>query len=271
MACISASDLATGAATTLHRAAQWPDPTSPCSSSIPASAGCRCSRRSARCCRTRRSSMPPTTPAFPTAPRARPRSRRACRRCSAGWPSAIDPRLIVIACNTASTIALDAVRAALDLPIVGTVPGDQAGRGAVEDPRDRRARHRRDHRASPMSTGSPPSSPPTASCSATARPSWSSWPRRSCAARPADPAAYRAHAGRPARPARRRADRHGRPRLHAFPAGRGRARRPPRRARSPSSTAATGIARRIAMADPRPVTGRTRPARASPSSPRLDR
>lgn len=33
-----------------------------------------------------------------------------------------DPRLIVIACNTASTIALPAVRAALDLPIVGTVP-----------------------------------------------------------------------------------------------------------------------------------------------------
>lgn len=33
-----------------------------------------------------------------------------------------DPELIVIACNTASTIALDAVRSALDLPIVGTVP-----------------------------------------------------------------------------------------------------------------------------------------------------
>ena len=33
-----------------------------------------------------------------------------------------DPELIVIACNTASTIALDAVRAALDLPVVGTVP-----------------------------------------------------------------------------------------------------------------------------------------------------
>ena len=33
-----------------------------------------------------------------------------------------DPELIVIACNTASTIALDAVRAALDLQIVGTVP-----------------------------------------------------------------------------------------------------------------------------------------------------
>ncbi len=32
------------------------------------------------------------------------------------------PRLIVIACNTASTIALGAARAALDLPIVGTVP-----------------------------------------------------------------------------------------------------------------------------------------------------
>ncbi|MGQ0660237.1 glutamate racemase [Sphingosinicella sp.] len=33
-----------------------------------------------------------------------------------------DPALIVIACNTASTIALDWVRAALDLPVVGTVP-----------------------------------------------------------------------------------------------------------------------------------------------------
>lgn len=32
------------------------------------------------------------------------------------------PRVIVIACNTASTIALAAVRAALDLPVVGTVP-----------------------------------------------------------------------------------------------------------------------------------------------------
>ena len=32
------------------------------------------------------------------------------------------PRLIVIACNTASTIALATVRAALDVPIVGTVP-----------------------------------------------------------------------------------------------------------------------------------------------------
>ncbi len=33
-----------------------------------------------------------------------------------------DPRLIVIACNTASTIALAAVRAALNIPVVGTVP-----------------------------------------------------------------------------------------------------------------------------------------------------
>ena len=33
-----------------------------------------------------------------------------------------DPELIVIACNTASTIALEAVRSALALPIVGTVP-----------------------------------------------------------------------------------------------------------------------------------------------------
>src|SRR5438270_3838000 len=32
------------------------------------------------------------------------------------------PRLAVLACNTASTIALDHVRSALDLPVVGTVP-----------------------------------------------------------------------------------------------------------------------------------------------------
>ncbi len=32
------------------------------------------------------------------------------------------PRLVVVACNTASTIALDHVRSALDLPVVGTVP-----------------------------------------------------------------------------------------------------------------------------------------------------
>ena len=32
------------------------------------------------------------------------------------------PRLVVIACNTASTIALDHVRAALEIPVVGTVP-----------------------------------------------------------------------------------------------------------------------------------------------------
>lgn len=32
------------------------------------------------------------------------------------------PRLAVIACNTASTIALAAVRAALEIPVVGTVP-----------------------------------------------------------------------------------------------------------------------------------------------------
>ncbi len=32
------------------------------------------------------------------------------------------PRLAVIACNTASTIALDHIRAALDIPVVGTVP-----------------------------------------------------------------------------------------------------------------------------------------------------
>lgn len=39
------------------------------------------------------------------------------------------PALVVIACNTASTIALDHVRAALDLPVVGTVPAIKPAAG----------------------------------------------------------------------------------------------------------------------------------------------
>src|SRR4029450_784014 len=45
-----------------------------------------------------------------------------------------DPQLIVIACNTASTIALNGVRAALDIPIVGTVPAIKAA-GALSQTR----------------------------------------------------------------------------------------------------------------------------------------
>ena len=39
------------------------------------------------------------------------------------------PRLAVIACNTASTIALEHVRLALDLPVVGTVPAIKPAAG----------------------------------------------------------------------------------------------------------------------------------------------
>jgi glutamate racemase len=42
------------------------------------------------------------------------------------------PRLIVIACNTASTIALSHVRAALDVPVVGTVPAIKPAAEATE-------------------------------------------------------------------------------------------------------------------------------------------
>ena len=59
---------------------------------------------------------------FPYGERARRSSRRASRRCSRALVERFQPRLIVIACNTASTIALDHARAALDLPVVGTVP-----------------------------------------------------------------------------------------------------------------------------------------------------
>jgi glutamate racemase len=72
----------------------------------------------------------PTAPIVYAADRAGyPYGTRSEREIAARVPALLgrlaerfDPQLIVIACNTASTIALDAVRAALDLPIVGTVP-----------------------------------------------------------------------------------------------------------------------------------------------------
>ena len=164
-----------------------PDPSS---SSIPASAGCRCCARSARCCRTRRSSTPPTAPAFPTAPRAAAEIAARVPALLGRLAERYDPRLIVIACNTASTIALDAVRAALDLPIVGTVPAIKPAAALSKTPRDRRARHRRDHRPALCRPARRRVRRRLHWSSATARPSWSSWPRRSCAAKPTDPAAY---------------------------------------------------------------------------------
>ena len=43
-------------------------------------------------------------------------------RLISGLVERFAPRLVVVACNTASTIALDHVRAAIDIPVVGTVP-----------------------------------------------------------------------------------------------------------------------------------------------------
>jgi glutamate racemase len=90
------------------------------------------------------------------------------------------PRLVCIACNTASTIALASVREVLEVPIVGTVPaikpaaamtqtgvigllGTQATiRQAYVDRLEQNL-------------------PPTNCCCATARPNWSKPPRRNCA------------------------------------------------------------------------------------------
>ena len=62
-------------------------------------------------------------------------------------------------------------------------PGDQAGGRTVEDPGHRRARHRGDRPPALCRRSRRASSPPTAPSSATARPSWSSWPRPSSPAK----------------------------------------------------------------------------------------
>ena len=153
-------------------------------------------RRRARCCRTRRSSTPPTAPASLTASS----EAEIAERVPALLGRLVErfhPRLVVIACNTASTIALDHVRAALDLPVVGTVPAIKPAAEMSKTPRDRRARHRSDRPPALCRRSRRASSPPTARSSATARPSWSSWPRPS--SRGEDDQHRRGHAPRRSR------------------------------------------------------------------------
>src|SRR4029453_16798195 len=78
----------------------------------------------------------PTRPLLPTAPivyaadsAGFPYGKRTEEELATRVPALLGrlverfrPRLAVIACNTASTIALDHARAALDIPVVGTVP-----------------------------------------------------------------------------------------------------------------------------------------------------
>ncbi len=56
---------------------------------------------------------------------------------------------LVIACNTASALALDAIQAAVPVPVLGVIePGAEAARAATRIGRRARHRHRR-HRAEP--------------------------------------------------------------------------------------------------------------------------
>ena len=222
--------------------------------------------RSARCCRPRRSSMPPTAPAIPTAPRA---------------PAEIAARVPALLGRLAERY------------------DPRADRHRLQHRLDDRARSRCAPRSTCRSSARCPAIKPAAALSKTraigvlgtdatvVQPYVDRLAAEFAAdctvirhgsaelvelaeaklrGEPTDPAAYRAHPRRPARPARRRADRHDRPRLHPFPAGRGRARR--RRAAPARLRRRQGGDRPAhRLADPRPCAGRTSPAKASPSSP----
>ena len=176
-----------------------------------------------------------------------------------------DPLLIVIACNTASTIALDAVRAALDLPIVGTVP-------AIK-PAAARSKTRAIGVLGTAATIVQPyvdrlAAEFAADCLVLRHGSHELVELAEAKLRgePADPAAYaRILDGLLAQPGGER-DRHGRARLHPFPAGRGGARR--------RGAAAARLRRRQGgdrpphrLADPRASLARRAGASGSPSSP----
>ncbi|MEJ0059269.1 MAG: aspartate/glutamate racemase family protein [Terricaulis sp.] len=64
------------------------------------------------------------------------------KRLASQWA----PDAIVVACNTASTIALDQTRAALAIPVIGVVPPIKPAAAATKSGRDRAPRHAR-HRA----------------------------------------------------------------------------------------------------------------------------
>ena len=215
------------------------DAPAPCSSSIPASAGFRCSAEI-------RALLPNAPIVYAADSAGFPYGTKSAPEIAARVPALLgrlaeryDPALIVIACNTASTIALDGVRAALDLPVVGTVPaikpaaalsktraiGVLGTDATVVQPYV-------DRLAAEFAADCPVIRHGSAELVELAE--------AKLRGEATDPAAYRAHPRRPARPARRRADRHGGARLHAFPAG-ARTSWPPRaRARSPSSTARRG-------------------------------
>ena len=90
--------------------------------SIPASAGCRCWGRSARRCRGGAIVYAADNAGFPYGTKTE--MEVATRTCAllGRLAERLRPELVVIACNTASTIALGHARAVLDVPIVGTVP-----------------------------------------------------------------------------------------------------------------------------------------------------
>ncbi|GGE84467.1 glutamate racemase [Stappia taiwanensis] len=60
--------------------------------------------------------------AFPYGDLAEPVLVERCRSLIGDLVAAHDPRAVVIACNTASTLVLSPLRAALTIPVVGTVP-----------------------------------------------------------------------------------------------------------------------------------------------------
>ena len=171
------------------RARSGRDP-GPFLSSIPGSAGCPCWPRSARCCPNAPIVYAADSAGFPYGTKSAAEIAARVPACSGGWPSATTRALIVIACNTASTIALQAVRAAVDSRSSAR-SRDQARRRAFEDAAigvlGTEATIRQpyvDRLAAEFA--------PMASSSATAPPSWSSSPRPSCAAsrpiRPLTPA-----------------------------------------------------------------------------------
>ena len=129
-----------------------------------------------------------------------------------------DPRLIVIACNTASTIALQHVRAALDIPIVGTVPAIKPAAELSET-----------RVIGVLGTDATVRQPYVDDLAARFASDCIVLRHGSAAlvelaeaklrGEPADPAGLSRGDRRAVRPTRRRSDRRGGQRLHAFPAG----------------------------------------------------
>ena len=165
--------------------------------------------------------MPRTTRSSPMAGSAKPNWSSACWRSMGELIAAHRPDLVVVACNTASTLVLPQLRATIPSAVRRHRAGDQAGLRRLEDQARFGARHRGHGAARIHPRADPRFRRRLRHHIWSARRGSPNSPRRSCTAQPLADADIAARDRAMLRRAERRAHRHDRAGLHPLPAAAG--------------------------------------------------